>query len=82
MRPTSIAPRVFGPNLRERRRPGDVAGDAAQEDQRASGISQSLCRTCTGATPGLAEPQRVSPEAVGVLGRPLSCDAGDVVLAA
>ena len=33
---------------------------------------QSLCRTCTGATPGLAEPQRVSPEAVGVLGRPLS----------
>ena len=33
---------------------------------------QWLCRTCTGATPGLAEPQRVSPEAVGVLGRPLS----------
>jgi hypothetical protein len=32
---------------------------------------QSLCRTCTGATPGLSEPQRVSPEAVGVLGRPL-----------
>ena len=33
---------------------------------------QSLCRTCTGATPGLSEPQRVTPEAVGVLGRPLS----------
>ena len=33
--------------------------------------AQALCRTCTGATPGLAEPQRVSPEAVGVLGRPL-----------
>ena len=49
-----------------------VAGDAAQQDQRASGIAQALCRTCTGATPGLAEPQRVSPEAVGVLGRPLS----------
>jgi hypothetical protein len=32
---------------------------------------QSLCRNCKGATPGLAEPQRVSPEAVGVLGRPL-----------
>ena len=32
---------------------------------------QSLCRTCTGATPGLSEPQRVSPEAVGVLGRRL-----------
>lgn len=32
---------------------------------------QSLCRTCTGATPGLSEPPRVSPEAVGVLGRPL-----------
>jgi len=32
---------------------------------------QSLCRTCTGATPGAAEPARVSPEAVGVLGRPL-----------
>jgi hypothetical protein len=32
---------------------------------------QALCRTCTGATPGLAEPQRVAPEAVGVLGRPL-----------
>ena len=33
--------------------------------------TQQLCRACTGATPGLAEPQRVSPEAVGVLGRPL-----------
>jgi hypothetical protein len=32
---------------------------------------QSLCRECTGATPGLSEPQRVSPEAVGVLGRRL-----------
>ena len=32
---------------------------------------QALCRTCTGATPGLAEPARVSPEAVGVLGRRL-----------
>ena len=34
--------------------------------------AQALCRTCTGATPGLAEPARVSPEAVGVLGRPLT----------
>jgi hypothetical protein len=33
--------------------------------------AQALCRTCSGATPGLSEPQRVSPEAVGVLGRPL-----------
>lgn len=33
---------------------------------------QSLCRHCTGSTPGLAEPQQVSPEAVGVLGRPLT----------
>jgi Carboxypeptidase regulatory-like domain len=33
--------------------------------------AQSLCRRCTGATPGLSEPARVSPEAVGVLGRPL-----------
>lgn len=33
---------------------------------------QSLCRSCTGATPGLAEPQQISPEAVGVLGRPLT----------
>ena len=32
--------------------------------------AQHLCRSCTGATPGLSEPQRVSPEAVGVLGRP------------
>jgi len=32
---------------------------------------QALCRTCTGATPGLSEPGRISPEAVGVLGRPL-----------
>ena len=32
---------------------------------------QGLCRTCTGATPGLSEPQRVAPEAVGVLGRRL-----------
>jgi hypothetical protein len=34
--------------------------------------TQALCRTCRGATPGLSEPQRVAPEAVGVLGRPLS----------
>lgn len=33
--------------------------------------AQSLCRSCTGATAGLSEPARVSPEAVGVLGRPL-----------
>ena len=33
--------------------------------------AQALCRTCTGATRGLQEPERVSPEAVGVLGRPL-----------
>jgi carboxypeptidase family protein len=32
--------------------------------------AQALCRTCTGATPGNSEPARVSPEAVGVLGRP------------
>ena len=32
---------------------------------------QSLCRACTGATPGLSEPARASPEAIGVLGRPL-----------
>lgn len=32
---------------------------------------QSLCRRCTGATPGNAEPAQVSPEAVGILGRPL-----------
>jgi hypothetical protein len=40
---------------------------------RVSGFwdEQSLCRSCTGATPGLAEPQQISPEAVGVLGRPL-----------
>src|SRR5688572_414142 len=33
--------------------------------------AQSLCRSCTGATPGVSEPPRVSPEAVGVLGRRL-----------
>jgi hypothetical protein len=33
--------------------------------------AQALCRSCTGATPGLSEPARVSPEAVGVLGRRL-----------
>jgi hypothetical protein len=33
--------------------------------------AQALCRSCTGATPGLAEPQQISPEAVGVLGRRL-----------
>jgi hypothetical protein len=33
--------------------------------------AQALCRTCTGATPGLSEPPRVAPEAVGVLGRRL-----------
>ena len=32
---------------------------------------QVVCRTCTGATPGLSEPARITPEAVGVLGRPL-----------
>ena len=41
--------------------------------QKVSGFwdAQALCRTCSGATPGLSEPPRVSPEAVGVLGRPL-----------
>lgn len=34
--------------------------------------AQALCRTCTGATPGLSEPQRITPEAVGVLGRRLN----------
>jgi hypothetical protein len=33
--------------------------------------AQTLCRRCTGATAGNSEPARVSPEAVGVLGRPL-----------
>src|SRR5262249_41771456 len=33
--------------------------------------AQAVCRTCTGATPGAAEPARLSPEAVGVLGRQL-----------
>jgi hypothetical protein len=33
--------------------------------------AQFLCRTCTGATAGVSEPVRVSPEAVGVLGRRL-----------
>src|SRR5262245_27999968 len=32
---------------------------------------QTLCRTCTGATPAGVDPPRVSPEAVGVFGRPL-----------
>ena len=32
---------------------------------------QMLCRTCTGATPAGVDPPRVSPEAVGVFGRPL-----------
>jgi hypothetical protein len=34
--------------------------------------AQALCRRCTGATPGNSEPSRVSPEAVGVLGRRLN----------
>jgi hypothetical protein len=33
--------------------------------------AQAVCRLCTGATPGLQEPQQTSPEAVGVLGRRL-----------
>jgi hypothetical protein len=33
---------------------------------------QSLCRACTGATPGLSEPAQSAPEAVGILGRPLT----------
>ena len=33
--------------------------------------AQAVCRTCTGATPGQAEPSQTSPEAVGVLGRRL-----------
>ena len=32
---------------------------------------QTLCRTCTGATSAGIDPPRVSPEAVGVFGRPL-----------
>jgi hypothetical protein len=41
--------------------------------QKVSGFwdAQALCRTCKGATPGLSEPASVSPEAVGVLGRPM-----------
>ena len=42
-----------------------------EQSQRSSGTRRRLCRTCTGATPGTAEPARISPEAVGVLGRPL-----------
>jgi hypothetical protein len=34
--------------------------------------AQILCRACTGSTPGNSEPPRVSPEATGVLGRPLN----------
>ena len=48
---------------------------------------QSMCRSCTGATPGVSEPPSVSPEAVGVLGRRLdvtqaswSSSLGDRVL--
>jgi hypothetical protein len=43
------------------------------ERHKVSGFwdAQALCRSCTGATPGLSEPARVSPEAVGVLGRRL-----------
>ena len=33
--------------------------------------AQTVCRTCSGATPGAAEPARISPEAVGILGRQL-----------
>jgi hypothetical protein len=33
--------------------------------------AQALCRNCTGATRGLSEPERLSPEAVGILGRPM-----------
>jgi hypothetical protein len=33
--------------------------------------AQSVCRQCTGATPGTPEPPQVSPEATGVLGRRL-----------
>ena len=33
--------------------------------------AQAICRTCSGSTPGGPEPAQVSPEAVGVLGRPL-----------
>ena len=40
---------------------------------------QTLCRTCTGATSAGVDPPRVSPEAVGVFGRPLRVDAGHVV---
>ena len=32
---------------------------------------QALCRTCTGATSAGVDPPRVSPEAVGVFGRPM-----------
>ena len=40
---------------------------------RVSGFwdGQWQCRNCTGATPGLSEPQRVTPEAVGILDRSL-----------
>jgi hypothetical protein len=37
---------------------------------------QMLCRTCTGATSAGVDPTRVSPEAVGVFGRPLRVAQG------
>ena len=54
----------------------------ATTDSAPSGTQQQLCRSCTGATPGLSEPQRVSPEAVGVLGQAASRVAGTWSVAA
>jgi hypothetical protein len=38
--------------------------------------AQAVCRTCSGATPGGQEPQRVTPEAVGVMSRSLFVTQG------
>ena len=68
--PDTLGHEVLRPDFRECQRADDLAGDAAQQIQRLLG--------CAGAVPhlygrdaGLSEPARVSPEAVGVLGRPL-----------
>ena len=61
---------VLGPPLRERQRACHVAGDPAQQAQRLLGRADALPNLHGRHAAGV-DPPRVSPEAVGVFGRPL-----------
>lgn len=51
--------------VRERERAAHVAGELTPQSERLLGRTGAVPQ-CTGATPGMSEPPRIAPEAVGV----------------